>query len=199
MAGLFAHSQPHPPAAEGPAAHALLHGPAIEVDKDGITFTPTVTLEPVRPAMRTTNNMRIAGLTGVLEFRPLAMDVADVYALLPNQGFGVGLGTSQRKRGVKATVTGSAKDRRVVARLVPVDKAELWVLRSTLKDEATDTTLAPGEGISSDHTFRLRHQQRAIVIHVPLSYQLSPLDVGSLDLSPGRTGTVESLSVATTG
>jgi hypothetical protein len=80
----------------------------IEVDKDGITFTPTVTLEPVRPAMRTTNNMRIAGLTGVLEFRPLAMDVADVYALLPNQGFGVGLGTSQRKRGVKATVTGSA-------------------------------------------------------------------------------------------
>ena len=77
--------------------------------------------------------------------------------------------------------------------------AKLWVLRSTLKDEATDTTLAPGEGISSDHTFLLRHQQRAIVIHVPLSYQLSPLDVGSLDLSPGRTGTVESLSVATTG
>ena len=74
---------------------------------------------------------------------------------------------------------------------------KLWVLRSTLKDEATDTTLAPSEGISSDHTFRLRHQQR--VIHVPLSYQLSPLDVGSLDLSPGRTGTVESLSVATTG
>ena len=73
----------------------------------------------------------------------------------------------------------------------------MWVLRSTLKDEATDTTLAPGEGISSDHTFLLRHQQRAIVIHVPLSYQLSPLDVGSRDLSPGRTGTVESLSVAT--
>jgi len=79
----------------------------IEVDKDGITFTPTVALEPVRSAMRTTNNMRITGLTGVLEFRPLALDVADVYALLPNQGFGVGLGTSQRKRGVKATVTGS--------------------------------------------------------------------------------------------
>ena len=77
---------------------------------------------------------------------------------------------------------------------------QLWVLRSTLKDEATDTTLAPGEGMSSDHTFLLRHQQRAIVIHVTLSYQLSPpLDVGSLDLSPGRTGTVESLSVATTG
>ena len=85
------------------------------------------------------------------------------------------------------------------AAAVSRERHELWVLRSTLKDEATDTTLAPGEGISSDHTFLLRHQQRAIVIHVPLSYQLSPLDVGSLDLSPGRTGTVESLSVATTG
>ena len=39
---------------------------------------------------------------------------------------------------------------------------ELWVLRSTLNVKATDTTLAPGEGISSDHTFRPRHQQREI-------------------------------------
>ena len=34
---------------------------------------------------------------------------------------------------------------------------QLWVLRSTLNVKATDTTLAPGEGISSDHTLRLRH------------------------------------------
>ena len=71
-------------------------------------------------------------------------------------------------------------------------------------------TLAPGEGISSDHTFRLRYQLREI--HVPLTYQLGPLDVGSLDLgsdtvtdsrrsgpSPGGFGTVKSLGVATTG
>ena len=34
---------------------------------------------------------------------------------------------------------------------------QLWVLRSTLNLKATDTSLAEGEGISSDHTFRLRH------------------------------------------
>jgi hypothetical protein len=54
------------------------------------------------------------------------------------------------------------------------------VLRSTLTLKATDTTLALGEGISSDHTFRLGHYQREI--HVPLSCQLSPLGVVSLDL-----------------
>ena len=50
--------------------------------------------------------------------------------------------------------------------------------------KATDTTLAVGEGLSSDHTFRRRHEQREI--HVPLSYQLSPLDVGTLDLGRDR-------------
>ena len=68
----------------------------------------------------------------------------------------------------------------------PLRLIELWVLRSTLNVEATDTTLAPGEGASSDHTFRLpvRHQQREI--HVPLPYQLSPLDVVSLPVDLGR-------------
>ena len=49
---------------------------------------------------------------------------------------------------------------------------------------AADTTLAPGEGISRDHTFRLRHQQREM--HVPLPYQPNPSDVVSLDLGRNR-------------
>ena len=61
---------------------------------------------------------------------------------------------------------------------------QLWVLRSTMNFKATDATLASGEGLSSDHTFCLRHQLREV--HVPLSYQLSPLDVGTLDLGRDR-------------
>ena len=56
----------------------------------------------------------------------------------------------------------------------------LWVLRSTLNVKATDTALAPGEGISSDHTFRLRHQQREAL--VPLPHPFKTYDVVSLDL-----------------
>ena len=51
-------------------------------------------------------------------------------------------------------------------------------------DTTLDPTLAPGEGISSDHTFRLRHQQREA--HVPLPHPLNPFDMVSLDLGPSR-------------
>jgi len=77
-------------------------------DKDGITFTPTASFEPVKPAMKATANMRLTGITGVLEFRPLDMDVADFYALLPAQGWGTGLGKSVRTRGVPLNISGSA-------------------------------------------------------------------------------------------
>ncbi len=62
--------------------------------------------------------------------------------------------------------------------------AQLWVLRSTLTFKAIDATLAPGEGMTCDHTFYPRRYQRKL--HVPLSYQLSPLDVVGLDLGPSR-------------
>jgi len=77
-------------------------------DKDGIIFTPTASFEPVKPAMKTTNNMRLTGITAVLEFRPLDMDVADFYALLPAQGWGIGLGKSVGTRGVPLDISGSA-------------------------------------------------------------------------------------------
>jgi hypothetical protein len=62
--------------------------------------------------------------------------------------------------------------------------AQLWVLRSTLTFKAIDTTLAPGEGMTCDHTLYPRRYQRKL--HVPLSYQLSPLDVVGLDLGRDR-------------
>jgi hypothetical protein len=77
-------------------------------DKDGITFTPTASFEPVKPAMKATANMRLTGITAVLEFRPLDMDVADFYALLPAQGWGIGLGKSVGTRGVPLDISGSA-------------------------------------------------------------------------------------------
>jgi hypothetical protein len=58
------------------------------------------------------------------------------------------------------------------ARLRNAGRDQLWVLRSTVTVKTTDTTLALGEG-------SLRSKQREI--HVPLSYQLSPLDVVSPD------------------
>ena len=48
--------------------------------------------------------------------------------------------------------------------------------------KATDTTLASGEGISSDHTFRLRHQQPERETLVPLPHPFKTYDVVSLDL-----------------
>lgn len=77
-------------------------------DKDGITFTPTVTMEPVKPAMKATDNMRVTGITAVIEFRPIDMNVADFYALLPAEGYGVALGGSVRTRGPALSVVGSA-------------------------------------------------------------------------------------------
>ena len=53
-------------------------------------------------------------------------------------------------------------------------------------DATTSSTLAPGEGISSDHTFRLRYQQRKTHVPLKLLYQLSPLGVVSPSLDLGR-------------
>ncbi|MDR3405117.1 MAG: hypothetical protein P4L99_21665 [Chthoniobacter sp.] len=81
-------------------------------DKDGITFTPTVTLEPVKPGNNATRNYRVKSIGGVLEFRPLDVDVDVFYAkYLPMQGQNVKLGGSVRAAGFPALVSGSASGR----------------------------------------------------------------------------------------
>jgi hypothetical protein len=49
-------------------------------DDDGIVVTPVVTLQKIKPAMRTTSNYRVSSIGCQIEFTPLDMDVDTFYS-----------------------------------------------------------------------------------------------------------------------
>ncbi len=79
----------------------------IAVDDAGIVVTPNVTLEPVGVSKYGPVNMRIAGVTLEISFRPVQMTLANFNTLFKRDGTGVGRGKANSPLGGALSLTGS--------------------------------------------------------------------------------------------